>query len=1191
MDIQRIFQILGIAETRQESEIKAAYRQQLVSVNPEINPEGFKRLRAAYEQALVYSKQEPVQKKEGPVDLYGKRLDALYRNLPRRLDRKQWEELLQDEILEDLEFGEAARREMFSYLADHFRLPRVIWKMLSDYFCIPENQQEFKEYLPVQFIDFILQKVEEDDGEREFDFKKLSGPEEADYDGFIEDLNELLQLMNNEPEGENEDWLKAVGERIAGMAPYGVTHPWFELEKAKYDLILGKSEEAEKRVRDLWATGEREDRSLLGGALILNGCGKEEEAEKILLKFTERKEENGDVYRALFEMGKILLKRDLPEEARDYAVRARKIYNTEQVKELMDECNLRLIEVYQNRKPEELTMEEAIRLCWCYIQTEREQEGLEFFTIHPLLTEDTIKCHKVKAVLFMQNGKEQEAVEEARLWRKKLLQEEEPEQEELAYSFELEGRGLAKRYSILKREEGEEDSKKARKVEILRTVVLKTFDKAIKYCPDMLQFLMDKMLFLRELKNYEAMEEICQQMIEIDHQFFWAYFYLQEAYEGQGKAQEIIDTFYQAKELYAGLPEIYERAVRVFRHYEMYKEVKDILRQAKEAQVDSPYLMVKRLERMEEEAKTEEEYREADAFAQQVITQLEKQWSEWEEQAEAEKEQPEIEEESKEHLQENLSEAYMERVYIHEKKEAVSFQDVDGMEGWMQRALKLQDSLWNRYYLGRFYVLFKKDSQAAYQQLIQCEERGMSFEWLYYYIAICYEEEERWDDATVYFKKAHEKAPDNDDFLWRIGWRYRWKFSQTGQIEYYHESLKYLQQQIERFGATATDHWQLADLYAAAGDIEAAIKEHDLSLEGSCSARNLSAKADTLEGMGRFEEAMELCQRAVAKKQEEGEEYTYVYERIYGIFCKMDSYQEGVEWFEAGLDKLLTQKQRGENLEHLCDLYCNLKNWEKALESIKRRFGGTTLKRYLCDSWKKEGERISGLLKIYRHSLSSEELIQRVKEAVNLLEAPEGERMDDDIEAKYDVWDQIAITYTNYLLDDEQGLSCLKKALAYAADRGKATTDYREALEDIMFCLWRLGRRSEAKQYSEQYKEALALQYQGCEELGKSLDKLQAGNRTNAKRSLYQMFLLYFFAGEEEKAEDYAKQLEKASWCSNCSNKVCTEEWLCKGYLALHRGKEEEAMECFIQANAAAVVYSGEAMREIRRLERKKQGE
>ncbi|MDE5748705.1 MAG: J domain-containing protein, partial [Acetatifactor sp.] len=52
MDEKWIFAVLGIERTKDQEEIRGAYRRLLQQVNPEDDPEGFKRLREAYEAAL-----------------------------------------------------------------------------------------------------------------------------------------------------------------------------------------------------------------------------------------------------------------------------------------------------------------------------------------------------------------------------------------------------------------------------------------------------------------------------------------------------------------------------------------------------------------------------------------------------------------------------------------------------------------------------------------------------------------------------------------------------------------------------------------------------------------------------------------------------------------------------------------------------------------------------------------------------------------------------------------------------------------------------------------------------------------------------------------------------------------------------------------------------------------------------------
>ena len=58
MNFKEAFQRLGIEVTKDEKAIKNAYREKLAVTNPEDNPEGFKLLRGAYEEAVRYAKSD-----------------------------------------------------------------------------------------------------------------------------------------------------------------------------------------------------------------------------------------------------------------------------------------------------------------------------------------------------------------------------------------------------------------------------------------------------------------------------------------------------------------------------------------------------------------------------------------------------------------------------------------------------------------------------------------------------------------------------------------------------------------------------------------------------------------------------------------------------------------------------------------------------------------------------------------------------------------------------------------------------------------------------------------------------------------------------------------------------------------------------------------------------------------------------
>lgn len=1162
MDVQRIFQVLGIEETKEEGKIREAYRSKLVTVNPEDNPEGFKRLRKAYEDALVYIKQENEEvTSDNPVSLFIKRVDGIYRFLPRRLDAGQWEALLKEELLDDLEYGEEAKWRLFVYLADHYRLPARIWQILGRVFRIQQEEEEFKEHLPENFVDFMLWKLSEDGANGEFPYEKLTGEPEADYDSFIDDYNVLTELFgrNEEPE-DREQWLREIGQKIAGMDSYGISHPWFILEKAKYALELGQQEEAQRIIRALWETGEKDDHLLLRGADILNACGKETEAEEVYRSFSEREENSADVYHALVEMAKICLKKGEIVEAREHAKRARDIYNTDFVQELLQECNTKLIIFYTQEK-EELTVEDAIQLAWCYIQTRRSEEGYEYFQAHPILTEDTAKCHRVKAVMYMLNDRTKEALEETRRWRELQLQEEEKDIFLEAQSFDLEGRCLVADYHRL----GKNDGKQA---EALKQAVITAFEEAISRQPEEIDFLMSKMLFLRDVEEYESMAEVCERMMTVDKGFFWAYFYAQEAYEALGKDQEVVDTFYDAKAIYAGRPEIYERAARVFRKHDQLGETENIIRQAEEAGVDSPYLQVRRLEltRRDAEDEDEETIRKADLYASKVIEGLE----------ECRAKDPESVSDAL------LAEAYMERVYIQED---TSIEQLDKLEEWLHKAVALRDELWNRYYIGRFYIVHRKDAKTAYEHLKKCEEREMDFEWLYYFIARCHEEFEQWDEATVYYQKAMEKAPDNNDFPWRVAWLYRNKFRRTGREKYGWAALAHMDIQIEKFGKDSSDAWQLSDIYARFMSYDKALEEIDIALENDKDPVHWGHKAKILERLGREEESFAVYEKAIEIGLEKETDYDNAYKQIYHYFLRHRKYEEGIQWLKAAMERLATEDGRSNNLDRIKLLYCKLGNREKALEAFVQSYGDITLKHHVCDSWEEEGERIEALLEAYRFLRAEEELSERAQEAAALLEARDAAKLTESHEGKRRAYMEIGNSYAD-MLDDEKALFYFQKALEHAGTSETDSAEYEDALDGIMRCLWHMGRMEEAKQFGEKYLQSLAEGYKECNEPERTLEELHAGENCLRRHSLYELFIISFFSSDYEKAERYLEQMGISKWCWNCAESECTEEWECRGYIALIKGNKEDAKSYFRHALSGALNDNSDARRELKRLER-----
>lgn len=1162
MDKQRIFDVLGIGETQDEKEIKRAYREKLVTVNPEDNPEGFRRLREAYENALAMIKNPKAETEEedGPSEIYLKEVNRVYTSLSRRLDVKEWERLAKNELLDDLELEEEIKWKLFRYLADHFRIPAPIWRVLDKTFSIVENAGEFKERLPVDFVDFMIWKCSEGADGSDFTFEKLKGEDTADYDAFIKNYNQLAEMLREDTAGE-ESRLKEIGQKIAFMDTLGISHPWYGMEKARYALLGGQNEEAERMVRELWAAGEKDIRMLFSGAYILRTCGLEEEAAEVYRDLLEREGMGkDDIYTASLALAEICAGRREWEKAREYALGARRLYNTQKAMDLLQECNTEVIALYQGEKAAEMSTENGVMLAWCYIQAGRAKEGLGFFQEHPVLLEDTAECHRVKTVLFMTSGMDEETEAEAKLWREKLMEKEEEEPYWLAQSFELEGKALQMRFGKLEEKEGEEGER-------IKAAALAAFDEAISRQPKEIDFLMAKLHFLRELKDYEQMVEICGRMKEEDAGYYWAYFYAQEAYEGLGKAQEVVDSFYEAKKIYNGMPEIYERAARAFLAYGQQQEAKNIIRQAEEAGVNSFYLRVKKLEMMRREAEDAAALKAADEYAGQLIAEMEEAGG--------------VEDTL-------LSDAYLQRAFIHDSRAADEFRQVDEMEGWAKRSVELADSNRNRYFLGRFYSEYRQEPKLAYENLKICEERGLDFEWMYFYIAQCHEDFEEWDDAIAYYKKALEKNPEESDFAWRIAWLYRKKTDRVGQKEYYEEAMKYLKLHVEKFGENSRELWQLSDLHGDNREYELALAEIERALERDQQSRNWGQKGMLLELLGRRKEAEESFEKAIEVSLEKGLDYSYSYYRMNDYFCECREYEKGIAWFREKIGKVKTKEQRLKILKYIKYFYIGLEDWPRALETIEEIYGGITLTDYVCGSWKEEGERIDDLLDLYQYYMSDDELRQKAEEAEALLEGEGAAKLEESHGGKRSACLQIAYCYADYLFEYEKGIAFFKRALEQAEqmEDGISSSDYRSVAMELMSTCHRMGDLAQAKEYQALFLQSLAEYYKECESLGKGSEELHLGEFTSRRVSLYHLFLIHYFCGEYEEAKTYLQQMEECPWCSTCTCKECTEEWECKGYMALWEGRREDAARYFEKAVACGRRGNFDAKRQLKLLNR-----
>ena len=184
------FNTLGIEATKEEKEIKKAYRDKLHTVNPEDDPNGFKILREAYEEALKYARQKEDEKEKrlSLVEDFIFRCEQLYNDFYRRIDEQEWESLFSEDICISLESGEEVRQRFLVFLMEHFRLPAAVWKKIDRTFSITGNRKELLELFPEPYVDFLLQVVRYNGA---LNYELFEGEVSQDIDDYIEHYHKL----------------------------------------------------------------------------------------------------------------------------------------------------------------------------------------------------------------------------------------------------------------------------------------------------------------------------------------------------------------------------------------------------------------------------------------------------------------------------------------------------------------------------------------------------------------------------------------------------------------------------------------------------------------------------------------------------------------------------------------------------------------------------------------------------------------------------------------------------------------------------------------------------------------------------------------------------------------------------------------------------------------------------------------
>lgn len=1136
--IKECFAILRLERTKDLAQIKNAYYGLLKSVNPEDDPEGFKRLREAYEEASEYAKTPDGEvddnavarsdmEADSPVGRFMIKFDRIYASIPKRIDSKEWEALLEDPIIDSLDEGENVKWRLFETLSKKFRLPAAVWRVLDHTFLIRENRREFEEHLPGGFVEHMVKKIEDKKGDSDFWFEALEGTEGADYDGFIWEYNEYV----NQVADRTLDDLKKRREKLERIALYNIGHPWLELEWAKLWQAEGKNEDALAKYRELVGRYPDSDAIQVHGATGLYRLGQSAQAEEILDKYLKEDHQTKEYYRFDALLGMAQIRRDQEDwkEARRLAAKARGIRDVEELAKFLEDVLPKAIKAYE-KDADRLSLEEAKDLGWSYIQAERSKDGQAFFAAHPEYCPDTAWRHKLFASMHYMNQEYHEVIRETQGWLE-CLEKEKPEdaEKQKADICRLEGSVWSKLYFIHKEdEEGEAYFERAEK----------TLDRSLELEPANLNHYMSKAMLYKEAKNYQGMAAACEKAKELEPNFYWAYFFLQEAYEGLRMAQEVIDTFYQAKRLYNGNPEIYERAANVFLAYRQYQDAENIFRQADEAGVKSFKLMALRMEAENGQVKTPEEWQAADDHADKVIRQMRK-----------EKAPKEL-----------IAEALMNRYSLNEDEHLSGKSTRDAALRYLLESERLVDDVSKLYYLGRLYHIHKENDKKAYRYLKMCEDRGMTFGWVYIYLGKIKENAGNYNEAIGYYQKSVETKSNTPKEYWRIGWVYLRKFVGTSQPEYGKKALEYFLRQDEEDGALPWNYWRKAKIHYYMREYEEALENIDKSFEEEGKSGLWLTKADILRQMHRFDEAVECYLKSIRTKLRFNEDNEYCIGKILNCYLRKGDLEEGIRCFKKLAGELTKEQEKNKCLESLAYAKAQQGHLKEALGWLEKKYGSVDVTERHCEKLSDEADRIHDIYEIWSEYLPTEEACRQIKKylaqtAAWILE--EAGQEDEPLEDRLNLRFKLADIYF-HMAEYETALTHYEE-IYQAAKKMRGYDSAEDLAENMMISYYYAGDLKNARKYAGIYRRYQDKAYQECGDLGYSLEELLDRQTTGARQKLYRYFQYAFYSGKTELAYAYVEKMQRGCMCYWCSEEDCTEMKEAMARLAYLEGDMEKA--------------------------------
>ncbi len=1105
MEKQMAFHVLGLKETKEEPAIQEAYRGLLKQTNPEDDPEGFKRLREAYETAVAWARkpEEQAQSEKTDIDKWIDRADLVYKNIYTRCQPEAWKEILDDPICEDLDTSLQAREAMLAYFMDHIYLPNVIWKLVDKQFQIIEDRENLEQQFPKDFLNYVTYYIQNEEFIN-YSLFKILDEEQMDADAYIRNFLGVKRLID---QGE----IRECREKLDALEAFGIYHPYQDvemlrvlytlMEKAKPEMPEGKTleetpggEEAVRIMGDLLEHYGEDSYVQLHCGMGKWTMGQEEEAarlwEKILKKYPTH-------YMAKFYIVRYLMKKEEYRQAKEKMLELLDVDgNDEQVIGYLHAANDALIKEYDETKKEAeeqgvgLEFEDAIELARCYYQNEKSEEAISILEKLTPDEEQEYEYTNLFGRVLYRADKYERACPQLKRWLELIRQTPEDDEEEHKKRRSREFRAC----HILSgccHEMGDREQAMDYVEQAIRVA---------KNQEDMVSAMQYKAYMLFTYEEYEKCIDGCDQVIKENERYFPAYLQRQEAAYKLKKGQQVVDDYYNAINLYNGYYKPYLLAAQTFFYHDQYEDAKGVLDRAQENGVEfSDNMKLYQVKILRNLAEKKEDRELPFSIIRGLLETVK----------------------SPETDIEDLSEMEYELALLYWDDG-----DLDKAVEYLNLAIEKNPDRMQYHMVGGHIYLDKKAYKKALEEYnIASADYGESPS-LHYNCGVCQEEMGLKELAMECYKKALEYKEGYRDACEKIANYYKDRYNRFYDKADFELALSYINRQL----AVRENCYYLVErgrIYMSAYKLKEAIRDFEKALEyvenDWASYNNMGC---CYKYMGQFEKAIECLEKSVECMGED--KSVLPYSNMADCYEALKQYEKAIQCYEKDLEMFPDRKVFRKEIGLL---YQYMGDYDNALKYFQME---------------------PGLDDYYENTANVYFLQGKRKLAIQTYE--EGIRKASK-ENKSDRFSDLAYFYRHVLRDTKKAEYYYKKALSTATD-----DDDRHELEWKMAALYfTIGKKDNARLFARKALEHFNKAGNGTE--ANYLDYLQY-----RPARLMRFGWIYICLGETEKGLTMFRQMTQCWRCRHCRHKECFEAYQYLGRYYETTGEYEKALEFYEKA-------------------------